>query len=81
MVDAKYEAEKPSGFPQADTYQMLAYCTVLGLPVGHLVYAEGNQDSSDMWSGTPASGSSPAPSIWTPLRRLCWPPCVPWPTE
>lgn len=41
VVDAKYKAEQPSGFPQADLYQMLAYCTVLGLPVGHLVYAKG----------------------------------------
>jgi 5-methylcytosine-specific restriction enzyme subunit McrC len=24
VVDAKYKAEKPSGFPQADLYQMLA---------------------------------------------------------
>lgn len=41
VVDAKYKAEKPSGFPQADLYQMLAYCTVLGLTEGHLVYAKG----------------------------------------
>jgi 5-methylcytosine-specific restriction enzyme subunit McrC len=27
VVDAKYEAEKPAGFPDADLYQMLAYCT------------------------------------------------------
>jgi len=45
VVDAKYKAEKPSGFPHADLYQMLAYCTVLGLPVGHLVYAKGNEDA------------------------------------
>ena len=45
VVDAKYKAEKPSGFPQADLYQMLAYCTVLGLPAGHLVYAKGNEDA------------------------------------
>ena len=43
VVDAKYKAEKPSGFPNADLYQMLAYCTVLGLPEGHLVYAKGNE--------------------------------------
>ncbi|MBK8445255.1 MAG: restriction endonuclease [Micropruina sp.] len=43
VVDAKYKAEKPSGFPQADLYQLLAYCTVLGLPVGHLVYAKGEE--------------------------------------
>ena len=45
VADAKYKAEKPAGFPQADLYQVLAYCTVLGLPVGHLVYAKGNEDA------------------------------------
>jgi len=45
VVDAKYKAEKPSGFPQADLYQMLAYCTVLGLPVGHLIFAKGFEDA------------------------------------
>ena len=44
VVDAKYKAEKPSGFPDADLYQMLAYCTALGLPRGHLVYAKGNEE-------------------------------------
>lgn len=43
VVDAKYKAEKPAGFPQADLYQLLAYCTVLGLADGHLVYAKGNE--------------------------------------
>ncbi|MFN0029915.1 MAG: 5-methylcytosine restriction system specificity protein McrC [Acidimicrobiales bacterium] len=43
VIDAKYKAEKPSGFPNADVYQMLAYCTALGLPVAHLVYAKGNE--------------------------------------
>ena len=43
VVDAKYKAEKPAGFPQADLYQLLAYCTVLGLPDGHLVYAKGEE--------------------------------------
>ena len=31
VIDAKYKAEKPAGFPDADLYQMLAYCTALGL--------------------------------------------------
>lgn len=44
VVDAKYKAEKPNGFPQADLYQVLAYCTVLGLTEGHLVYAKGNEE-------------------------------------
>ena len=43
VVDAKYKAEKPDGFPDADLYQMLAYCTALGLTDGHLVYAKGNE--------------------------------------
>ncbi len=43
VIDAKYKAEKPSGFPNADLYQMLAYCSVMGLRTGHLVYAKGNE--------------------------------------
>ena len=43
VIDAKYKAEKPAGYPNADLYQLLAYCTVLGLRTGHLVYAKGNQ--------------------------------------
>ncbi len=42
VVDAKYKAEKRDGYPDADLYQMLAYCTALGLRDGHLVYAKGN---------------------------------------
>ncbi len=42
VVDAKYKAEKPEGFPDADLYQMLAYCTALNLSEGHLIYAKGN---------------------------------------
>ncbi|GAA2571121.1 McrBC 5-methylcytosine restriction system component [Streptomyces roseoviolaceus] len=42
VVDAKYKAEKRGGFPDADLYQMLAYCTALGLREGHLVYAKGS---------------------------------------
>jgi 5-methylcytosine-specific restriction enzyme subunit McrC len=46
VVDAKYKAEKSNSFPNADLYQMLAYCTVLRLPIGHLVYAKGNEDAT-----------------------------------
>ncbi|MFE0511210.1 McrC family protein [Streptomyces sp. NPDC058964] len=42
VVDAKYKAEKQGGYPDGDLYQMLAYCTALGLGEGHLVYAKGN---------------------------------------
>ena len=44
VIDAKYKAEKPAGYPNADLYQLLAYCTVLGLGEGHLVYAKGNEE-------------------------------------
>lgn len=44
VVDAKYKAEKYGGFPNADLYQLLAYCTVFGLRDGHLIYAAGNED-------------------------------------
>jgi 5-methylcytosine-specific restriction enzyme subunit McrC len=43
VIDAKYKAEKPSGFPDADFYQLLAYATALGLHHAHLVYAKGNE--------------------------------------
>ena len=43
VIDAKYKAEKPEGFPGADVYQLLAYCTAYGLRRGHLVYAAGNE--------------------------------------
>ncbi|MFF3540915.1 McrC family protein [Streptomyces platensis] len=42
VADAKYKAGKAGGYPDADLYQMLAYCTALGLTEGHLVYAKGN---------------------------------------
>ena len=46
VIDAKYKAEKPAGYPNADLYQLLAYCTVLDLRRGHLVYAKGNEDAA-----------------------------------
>ncbi|GAB3141401.1 McrC family protein [Microbispora hainanensis] len=42
VADAKYKAEKLAGYPDADIYQMLAYCTALNLREGHLVYAKGS---------------------------------------
>ena len=45
VVDVKYKAEKPAGFPNADVYQALAYCIALRLPACHLVYAKGNEES------------------------------------
>ncbi len=43
VLDAKYKAERPAGYPNADVYQLLAYCTALRLPDGHLLYAKGNE--------------------------------------
>ena len=46
VIDAKYKAERISGYPNADVYQALAYATALGLPDAHLVYARGNEPVS-----------------------------------
>jgi 5-methylcytosine-specific restriction enzyme subunit McrC len=43
VVDAKYKAEKLSGFPQSDLYQVAAYATAYGLDRAHLVYAKGHE--------------------------------------
>lgn len=44
VFDAKYKLEGSSGrYPNADAYQMLAYCTALDLREGWLVYARGAQ--------------------------------------
>lgn len=43
VFDAKYKAEKPAGYPNADIYQMLAYCIRHELRTGHLIYAAGNE--------------------------------------
>jgi hypothetical protein len=44
VVDAKYKAEKPAGYPNADLHQLLAYRMVLDLRTGHLVYAAGSRE-------------------------------------
>lgn len=40
VLDAKYKRLTDQRFPNADAYQMLAYCTALNLPRGYLVYAK-----------------------------------------
>jgi len=46
VFDAKYKIESDvRGVPNADVYQMLAYCTALRLRRGYLVYAKGQGDS------------------------------------
>jgi 5-methylcytosine-specific restriction enzyme subunit McrC len=41
VLDVKYKIEQNVRGNNSDRYQILAYCTVLGLARGHLVYAEG----------------------------------------
>ena len=40
VIDAKYKRVKNDTYPNADAYQMLAYCTRLGLSEGWLIYAD-----------------------------------------
>ncbi|WP_087508644.1 McrC family protein [Cellulomonas iranensis] len=71
VIDAKYKAEKPSGYPNADLYQMLAYCTVGGLARGHLVYARGNEPQAHhRIAGTSISVHQHALDLDTPPREL-----------
>lgn len=44
VFDAKYKADRNGRHPNADIYQMLAYCVRHGLRAGHLVYAAGNEE-------------------------------------
>lgn len=41
VLDAKYKIVKNDAYPNADIYQMLAYCIRHNVPEGHLIYAEG----------------------------------------
>lgn len=41
-VDLKYKVEKNGSYPNADLYQLIAYCTRFGLARGHLIYAAGD---------------------------------------
>lgn len=46
VADTKYKVLDEKGrLRNDDGYQLLAYCTRLGLPVGHLIYAAGNLPS------------------------------------
>ena len=40
VIDAKYKRVTSDDYPNADAYQMLAYCTRFGLARGFLVYAD-----------------------------------------
>lgn len=43
VADAKYKIETTGSLPNQDVYQMLAYCSSLGLAAGHLIYAKGTE--------------------------------------
>lgn len=45
VLDAKYKRLTDQRFPNADAYQMLAYCTALGLDRGYLVYAKDAEET------------------------------------
>jgi len=45
-VDVKYKVEKHGQYPNADLYQMAAYCRRFGLGEGWLVYAAGSDDAT-----------------------------------
>ncbi|MDX2606126.1 restriction endonuclease [Streptomyces caniscabiei] len=53
VADAKYAYVTPTAPPTSHLYQLLAYCTALGLPHGHLIYA----------AATPAADADPAPHV------------------
>jgi 5-methylcytosine-specific restriction enzyme subunit McrC len=44
VIDAKYKRTTSANYPNADIYQMLAYCVRFGLETGHLVYAKGEKE-------------------------------------
>jgi len=47
VLDAKYKlASRAGGYPTPDLYQMHAYCTILGLPRGYLVYAGSKREGA-----------------------------------
>jgi 5-methylcytosine-specific restriction enzyme subunit McrC len=57
VADAKYKSLAPASMPNADAYQMLAYCTAIGLPRGFLIYARHNGAEARTHSVTNASCS------------------------
>lgn len=42
-IDVKYKVEKHGQYPNADLYQMAAYCRRFGLGAGWLMYADGSE--------------------------------------
>jgi len=46
VVDIKYKIQHNGTYPNADLYQLVAYCTRFGLGTGHLIYAGGEAESA-----------------------------------
>jgi len=46
VVDIKYKVQHNGNYPNADIYQLVAYCTRFGLDAGHLIYAGGADQSA-----------------------------------
>lgn len=68
VIDAKYQTVGPRDTHGDNTYQLLAYCTALGLPDGHLVYA--NLDGSSL---APVQVVRSGPRIHLHAFDLCVP--------
>ncbi|MFD7053251.1 hypothetical protein ACFWBS_44245 [Streptomyces mirabilis] len=74
VVDAKYKAERPEGFPDVGFYQLLAYGTALHLAAGHLIYAKGNaphaahriRNAGITSTNTPSTSTRPQPPSLPP---------------
>ena len=45
VADVKYKSTSAEKVPAGDIYQMLAYCLVHQLPMGYLIYAQGEADA------------------------------------
>ena len=73
IFDAKYKVEDARGrYPNADHYQLLAYCTALSVPVAWLVYAQGSRAPAVPGPlRTPQSASSSIPSTCAPNHETC----------
>lgn len=59
IFDAKYKVVHDERYPNADIYQMLAYCVRHGLAEGHLIYAEGSTLPSEIAVRSAGSGVAP----------------------
>ncbi len=78
VFDAKYKAASASGaYPNADHYQMLAYCTALAVPRAWLIYAGGGvprtrkiNNSSVSIVEFPLDVSQPPPALLARVNAL-----------